>query len=444
MVNKDTIKCQIDPFLNQHDHDEEEEEEKEEEENAILELDQVSILATSVFDLKPDNYDNISKKSFQKTEPDPEKPKSNFLHSFKSIRGQLLAAFSALLTSISVIIIKKANLLNGSEQATIRYSVSLVIVLSIAYYKNLNIFGHRKQRKLLLVRGVVGVIGLVCAYFAIMFINPSDSTAISQTNVIITAIIARIFLKEKLTFAHLISILLTVAGVLLISQPSFLFNKSSNAKNNNFTSTNSTHSNRQTFSISLTSLGILIAIFDAFSLGSVQVLIKKLCIKKVHYSISTIYTSYIGLPVCVALSFVLIYTGNSKLVYNWSHNWNELKWHLFYSISVSILGSFNQIILNLSIQYEDASKVSIIKTCDLFFIFIFQYFLLNIKSDILNIVGAVLILLSTFLILTYRLVDRKHNKNLIACNHKLEFSKSSNSAKLKFIYYLKKFIFLKF
>ena len=47
--------------------------------------------------------------------------------------------------------------------------------------------------------------------------------ALSHTNIIFTAIMSRIILKEKLGIQHLIAIFLTLSGVILITKPSFMF-----------------------------------------------------------------------------------------------------------------------------------------------------------------------------------------------------------------------------
>ena len=412
---------------------EKDDEEEEEEENALIELDRVSVLAASRHSLNKSQRKHAEKK------------KSKFLQ----LRGLLLALISAILTSITTTLIKKGNLLNSTEQASIRYLVTLFVMLVIALSKNLNIFGDRKDRKLLLIRGATGTAGLVCAYFALSLLNPSDTSAIAQSNVMITAVLARIFLKEKLTLAHILSVILTITGVLLISQPTFLFPKLIALNEANFSILNDTNLTMSSGLplTKLNTLGLIIAITDAFLLGGSQILIKKLCIKKVHFSISSIYTSYIGLPICLILSLFFIYTKNSSLMYNIEFNWANFKWHLFYAILVGLIGSLNQIILNLSLQYEEASKISIIKTSDLFFVFLMQYLFLGIKSDCLNVIGALLIIFSSFLIMIYRLIDENNSRKLFYKNASLKqdsLVKSKKRSSKKCQRFFKSLFFFKF
>lgn len=51
-------------------------------------------------------------------------------------------------------------------------------------------------------------------------------------SIIMTAILSRIFLKEKITIAHFIGFVLTVIGVIFISKPAVLFPHHALAKHN--------------------------------------------------------------------------------------------------------------------------------------------------------------------------------------------------------------------
>ena len=145
------------------------------------------------------------------------------------------------------------------------------------------------------------------------------------------------------------------------------------------------------------------------------------------------------------LSCILVYTGNSNLIYNIRYNWVDFKWHLFYSFCVSILGVGNMIIVNFAMSLEEASKLAIIKTTDLFFIFGLQYLFLNIQSDYLNVLGAILILLSSFLIMIYRLLDQSNSMKILKKKQELKIGNENRKSFLKVFYNnLKKILFFKF
>lgn len=138
-------------------------------------------------------------------------PKKAPFHSFYGIFFTLI---SALFLSLSNVFIKKAELLTGTEQTAVRYLVQIIIMFAIIYRKNFNLLGPAKQRKLLILRGIMGMLGLTATHLAVKFINPSDAVAVTRTNVIIVSIFARFFLNEKFSFVHIASILMAVSGIL--------------------------------------------------------------------------------------------------------------------------------------------------------------------------------------------------------------------------------------
>ena len=146
---------------------------------------------------------------------------SSCLKRILKFRGYLLGILAAFLLSFSKVILKKAPLLAGSDHTLIRYTIQFLFLFMIIKYKKLKIFGHENHnvRKLLNFRGLIGAMGMIFLHFAITLIAPSDTVAIAHSSVIITSILARLFLKEKFSIAHIFAIVLTVAGILLISLP---------------------------------------------------------------------------------------------------------------------------------------------------------------------------------------------------------------------------------
>ena len=186
--------------------------------------------------------------------------------------------------------------------------------------------------------------------------------------------------------------------------------------------------------------GIVLVMIESLCRSSSQVVLRKLCVKKVHFSIPTIFTTFIGFPVALTISATLILTGYSKLVENIEHVPRQLFWHLFYVCIVGVIGSFNQIVFNLALKYEDAFKISLVKTADLFIVLIMQYFLLDININYLNLIGISLIVSSTLFILAYKHFDDLYwARNEDQIDNKLKGNYQDSKENL-----LKKILFYKF
>ena len=265
---------------------------------------------------------------------------------------------------------------------------------------------------------------------------------------------SRIFLKEKFTIVALTSTFLAILGIVFIQQPSFLFKNTSSPSNlsqeedshlvqTNYSATIKAKSRlfgNSSLSIGLLkTIGLLIALINAFAKSGTAIIIKKLSAKNVHYSLHMLVTSCFGLAICALLSVVLNYTGNSNFVHNAKNNFPNFMLHIFYSFLSGTIGLIAQIVLNFSLRYEEASKVSIIKTAEIFLSFLLQYIFLNIKANVLKVIGSVLITVSGVAILVYKIFDQKHSKK----RHKyLELEGCDENQKSE--HFCKRILFFKF
>jgi drug/metabolite transporter (DMT)-like permease len=407
---------------------------------------------------------------------------------FQAIRGFLCALGSAFFVSLSKTLIKKSPLFSGSDQTFIRYVIQGLIMITIVKYNSLNYLGPKGTRKLLCLRGLTGSLGILFIYFSVTFIAPSDTISITLSSVIITSLLARFFLGEKLSIAHLIAIVLTISGAMLITQPSFIFG--SEAKNSSTTKTsvsyNAIMNNKLNESINCTQLvtvaqkinadeqlialmknqshlvntsnciqvilndqgqtfesnkqpsilikqnsysfaiGIFFAFCAAFTTAIVYTTVKKLNQVQVHFSLSIIYGSYFGLPLAFATSLVLYFASPSHIM-SFSfvkENYALLVRQLAFSVLSALCGTTSQIFLNFALKYEDASKIAIMRTTDLLFAFALQYILLRIEKDMANAAGCLLILLGTFIVLSYKIVNKR-----LETNEKNKSNKKSGWAK---------------
>ena len=126
--------------------------------------------------------------------------------------------------------------------------------------------------------------------------------------------------------------------------------------------------------------------------------------KKVHFSIAILYGSYLGLPICSIFSAVLLFTGYEKKPYidNMS-----LLFQTFIAIAAGLTGLMGQILLTVAFFYDDVNKIMLIRSTELIFTYIFQYFFLKIHSNMFSITGAFLILLSVLMVIVLKIMDQK-------------------------------------
>lgn len=135
--------------------------------------------------------------------------------------------------------------------------------------------------------------------------------------------------------------------------------------------------------------------------------LKKLSFKKVHWATCTIYVCIVGMPLSLALSAFLIYKGLFHK--NVAQELDQLPMDVYYSALSSMCSLSGQIFLTKALMHEEATKIAIIKTIDVFFACLLQYFLLGVLVDALAVVGSCSILLATITIMVFKILERKYS-----------------------------------
>ena len=244
------------------------------------------------------------------------------------------------------------------ELVLFRSLLSLIITLLIINIKNINPWG--KNKPLLILRGFLGTLALVCIFYAIRNMPLSISTVIQYTYPIFISIFAGIFINEKITRNIIFALIIAWIGILVILNPSQLSN----------------------INVEIEIISILIAFLGAICTALAYVTVKKLSFSENIYVIIEYFplVSFITL-----LPIVLI---------NWvTPNWSELVWIL----GIGLFTQLGQTFLTIGLKNLPASEASTINYLQVLFGSIWGVL---VFSEIINInflLGASLVLLGTII-----------------------------------------------
>ena len=133
-----------------------------------------------------------------------------------SLRFMLLSALSFSLMSACVKLVGSHNI-PVFEIVAARGLISLIISYIDIKRKKIPIWGNNK--KLLIARGVVGSCALVCVYYAITTLPLAEATLLQYIYPVFTAVLAFIFLKEKIQRSTLVCIILCLLGLMVMVKP---------------------------------------------------------------------------------------------------------------------------------------------------------------------------------------------------------------------------------
>lgn len=143
-------------------------------------------------------------------------------HSRCRIPGVVYAIMSAFFLSLCSVLVKVLGEFEPAELAMIRFIGILLPSLVISIHAGHNFF-PAGRRRLLLLRACLGTTALICKFYAVRQMPLADASVILLSAPVFVAVFARIFLGESCGWLHVITIFLTLGGVVLITRPPALF-----------------------------------------------------------------------------------------------------------------------------------------------------------------------------------------------------------------------------
>lgn len=246
-------------------------------------------------------------------------------------------------------------------------------------------FGPKSQRPMLLLRGIVGFFGVFGLYYSLQYLSLSDAVSITFLIPMVTAFFAWIMLGERYSVLEGVCAILSLAGVLLIAKPDFLFGSEPQAE---VPENDSAESSSSKLRLIATGVG-LIGVCGA---SGVYVVLRKIG-KLAHPLISV---SYFALLTCLITCGVTLITPSlsfqtPRTLYQWT---------LFVLIGVS--GFFMQFCLAAGLQRERAGKSSLMIYTNMVFALFWDFVIWGHLPGLLSILGTALIIGNAFIVIKYK------------------------------------------
>ena len=277
----------------------------------------------------------------------------------KNLFNKFYLVFASLFFSLMTVCVKKVDSrINIYELVFFRSLISLLITSLILKKKDINPWGN--NRKLLLLRGILGTVALVCIFYAIRNMPLSISTVIQYTYPIFISIFAGIFINEKISKNTVLSLILGWLGILVILNQSQLAN----------------------INVEIERLSIFIAFFGAISTAFAYITVKKLSATEDIF----IIIKYFPLVSVITLFPIVLR--------NWvTPNLNDLFWIM----GIGIFTQLGQTFLTIGLKKLPASEASSINYLQVFFGSIWGVLFFSELINVNFIFGSILVLLGTII-----------------------------------------------
>ena len=284
---------------------------------------------------------------------------NEFFNQYNKSFNKFNLIFASFFFSLMTLCVKKIdNRIPIYELVLFRSLFSLSITSLIINKRNLNPWGNNKP--LLILRGLLGTIALVCIFYAIRNMPLSISTIIQYTYPIFISIFAGILINEKITKKIIIASLAGWLGILIILNPYQL----------------------SILDIQLDKLTVLIAFLGAISTSLAYITVKKLSLTEDIFIIIK-YFPMISLIILFPIVF-----------FNWvTPNINELIW----IIGIGIFTQAGQIFLTLGIKKLQTTEAATINYLQVFFGSLWGIMFFNEIINFNFIAGSSLVLLGTIM-----------------------------------------------
>ncbi|KAL4442157.1 hypothetical protein ABPG74_009175 [Tetrahymena malaccensis] len=259
----------------------------------------------------------------------------------------------------------------SSEILCLRSVISLLISTAITSLLNHSPYTNDKQlHKLLMIRCIIAGIGHYCFYQSIYMLDVTESVTISQTSPFWTTILAGLILKEKLRPNLFLTLIFSFVGILLIIQPTFI----KEILGIQVDKYQGDQSERM--------MGLIFGLLQSFSISTAMIIVKKLSAGIQN----TIIIHYAVLSTAIISGLDLIYKGGfNQKIYEPEN--------LIFVFFIGLTNYSAQIIYSRAIMLGQASKVGPLTYSQILFGFIIEITIFHKDVSLLNIAGAILILL---------------------------------------------------
>jgi drug/metabolite transporter (DMT)-like permease len=137
-------------------------------------------------------------------------------------RGLRFMVAGAFFFSIMSLLVKLGGRNLPSQQIVLARSV-IMAVLAWGALRRAGVPLLGTRRHLLVMRGLLGFGALSCFYYALVHLPLADATVLQYTNPAFAAVFAIFLLGEHMRRREVAAMALSLAGVLLVARPAFLF-----------------------------------------------------------------------------------------------------------------------------------------------------------------------------------------------------------------------------
>ncbi|XP_014666506.1 PREDICTED: solute carrier family 35 member G1-like [Priapulus caudatus] len=278
--------------------------------------------------------------------------------------GIFLAILSTITITVSALFKKLSPDVSPYVFLFYTYIGELLGILPVMiYYKVSFLADNNMQRGLLCLRAFLGTVVINLIYVALNYIPLGDLSVIRFSAPVFVGVLACIFLKERCGIFETFWVLLSIAGVILVVKPNFLFG----VHGGNY------DTNHEIIGYSLVMVAMLCSCMN-------YILIKKLKHLNVHSSVLVFFVSIFGI---IETTVIIAILGEVPYV--------PCTTSAYYLFLNGYIFCATQMLVTAAIYMENAGIVAIVRTNGIVVAFVFDVVIMKESVSLLSVAGAGLV-----------------------------------------------------
>ena len=241
------------------------------------------------------------------------------------------------------------------------------LLITYSFLKSQGIPQWGNQKKLLILRSLVGVTSMILFFWGLHYISMGSAVTLRYISPVFAALLAVVFLKEVIKPVQWIFFFMAFAGVFLI----------------------------KSYDSSGSSFGVLLVLLAAFFSAIVYILIAKIGSGD-H-------------PVVVVHYFMLLATvvGGIGSFFSWKTPSGK---NLILLISLGFFGFFGQLFMTKAFRNGEAHMVAPFKYVEVLFTLLFGFFVLSEQYEFFQLLGTFLVIFGLVFNIFYKSYLKKEQK----------------------------------
>lgn len=263
-------------------------------------------------------------------------------------KGIIALIISSLGFSIMALCVKYSGDLPTIQKTFFRNFIAMLIALFLVVKHKEKLFGRKENQGLLMLRSVLGLVGVLLNFFTIDRMVLSDADILNKLSPFFTILLCAYFLKEHVHRFQLWSIIVAFLGAIFIIKPS----------------------------LSSDTFYALIGVLGALCAAGAYTVLRLLGSREKYY---TVVFYFSGFSSAVLLPFFIWYyepmTMNQFLIL----------------IASGVAAAAGQFGLTIAYSYAPAKEISIFFYSTILFTALFSIIVFNEIPDLLSIIGYVII-----------------------------------------------------